>query len=446
MKILRTLLVLVAASFVAGAFAQSWNAAYEAGLRAAQAGDWAGAREAFQQAAAYRTEDVAQATLLPGPPTERRRWRDGRPYSPNFLAAYAAYKLAMRAPESAEGQEQFAVAAQELESLLERGQHSRETYFILNDIYTRTRQVERRQALEERLRQQPQLAWRVDTEVMPPDELALIHGTAPVVEAVRTPRGGAVPTLSAGDLVGGRPPIAGTVAALPNKFALVVGNSECRISGDAGVPFASDDAQRIREALVANGGYMDENVELVINATAQQMMTTARALADRMSSDATVLIYFAGCGVNVNGRDFLAGIDAEVATDTNSMVGKNDLFRLFMARGASVFAFFQTNRLQTGGRFFGSEIPMVGSIAQVQATLPGETVSAIVRQDRTVGVFTEAMTNVIEEMRTNRIPITEFGWQVFYRMRRGGTGEAGGSSRQTPTLPVLTNMASDARF
>ena len=44
----------------------------------------------FQQAAAYRPEDVAVATTLPGPVTEPRRWRNGSPYSPNFLAAYAA--------------------------------------------------------------------------------------------------------------------------------------------------------------------------------------------------------------------------------------------------------------------------------------------------------------------------------------------------------------------
>ena len=54
--------------------------------------------------------------------------------------------------------------------------------------------------------------------------------------------------------------------------------------------------------------------------------------------------------------------------------------------------------------------------------------------------------NVANDLKSNRIPILEFGWQVFYKMKRGGSGTTGGGSRQTPTLPVLTNMASDARF
>jgi hypothetical protein len=53
---------------------------------------------------------------------------------------------------------------------------------------------------------------------------------------------------------------------------------------------------------------------------------------------------------------------------------------------------------------------------------------------------------VLAEIRSNQIPIQEFGWQVFYRMRRAGTGNFGGGSNQTCTLPVLINIGSDAKF
>jgi hypothetical protein len=117
-----------------------------------------------------------------------------------------------------------------------------------------------------------------------------------------------------------------------------------------------------------------------------------------------------------------------------------------MAKGARVFSFFQANRSINEGRYFGSEVPMVGSIAQVQATLPGESISAIMSNGRQTGIFTNAFVEVLQDLKSNRIPILEFGWQVFYKIRRGNTGTTGGGSRQTPTLPVLTNVASDARF
>lgn len=89
---------------------------------------------------------------------------------------------------------------------------------------------------------------------------------------------------------------------------------------------------------------------------------------------------------------------------------------------------------------------MVGQLAQVQATMPGEKAQGYVQNGKLTGLFTNAMIRVMAEQRSNQLPILEFGWQIFYKMRRGDTGSTGGSSRQTCTLPVLTNLASDARF
>lgn len=119
---------------------------------------------------------------------------------------------------------------------------------------------------------------------------------------------------------------------------------------------------------------------------------------------------------------------------------------MFMAKGARIFAFFQVNRPIEKGRYFGMEVPLVGSIAQCQGTIPGEMTQFLTRNGKNRGLYADAIVGALGEIRTNRIQINEFGWQVYYRMRRGDTGSTGGGSKQTPTLPVLINMASDARF
>ncbi|MEI5617682.1 hypothetical protein WB403_52215, partial [Streptomyces brasiliscabiei] len=42
------------------AYGQAWSSSYEAGLKAAKAGDWASARNSFMQASANRPEDSAK--------------------------------------------------------------------------------------------------------------------------------------------------------------------------------------------------------------------------------------------------------------------------------------------------------------------------------------------------------------------------------------------------
>jgi hypothetical protein len=434
--------------------AQSWSEAYDKGLAKARAGDWTGAREAFKQAAAFRPEDVSGATLLPGPATDKKRWRDGAPYSPNFLAAYCTYRLANETRDPQERAQLLKTAGAELAALVAKDQVSYEALYYLNAVYTQTGDVQKQRELEARIQAlTSQLQWKVDTEVVAPEELAQIAALSgrDVSVTTVTPE-----TIAAG---GQPPPTAGTtspnvieaprvgvrVPVIATKYALIIGNSESRLP-EGPIAHAADDAQLIREALVSNAGYAEENIEVVINATSAQLMATAKALSERVPDNATVLIFFAGNGINVDGKDYLAGVDTESAGDTASMSAKASLYKLFMDRGSKIFAFFESNRSVVNGRFFGSEVPMFGMIAQGQATIPGQQVYSLVRNGKTVGAYADAFSAVLAQFRTNRVPITEFGWQVFYRIRRGDTGTVDGSSRQTPTLPVRTNLAADARF
>jgi hypothetical protein len=441
--------MIVALLAIAGiASSQSWISEYDRGLDAAKKGDWTTARAAFQQAIAYRTEDTDKPTNLPGPVTEVRRWRNGAPYSPNFLAAYSAYRLGMTLKDQ-ERATSLNQAAGEFEILLDKGQNSREAFYFLNAIYTTLGDTAKRQALESRFAKiDGKAGWKVDTEVVSPEEMALINNIAgprtntPTVikpnEPIKIPSNANPGTTPLN-------PIVGPVAPIATKYALIIGNTETKMS-DLAVPFASDDAQKLREALVANAGYPEQNIDLVINGTAEQIMKSAEALAQRVDENATVLIYFSGVGINIGGKDFLAGVDTESIMDTGSMAAKGALFKLFLTKGAKVFSFFQTNRPITNGRYFGQEVPMVGQLSQMQACIPGGVAYSYMQSGKEMGLFSNAMIRVLAQQRSNQVPILEFGWQVFNKMRRGDTGTSGGSSRQTCTLPVLTNIASDARF
>lgn len=429
--------------------AQGWSEAYEKGLSDARAGNWEEARKAFKQAAAYRPEDQSGATNLPGPVTERRQWRNGAAYSPNFLAAYAEYRVGSALSGAAQAGH-YQTAAAEWETLHAKGQFSPESFYFLNVVYVSLGDTEKRLKLNERFAAvRSRIGFRVDTEPLTPQESAAVANMMGISSdpGVKPPT--TTPTrptaTNPGNPAAPAPAMGTRVAQLPNKYALVIGNSVSRIPGRE-VPFSSDDAQRVREALTMSAGYAEPNVDLVLNATAAQILASAKALADRIPEGATVFLYFSGAGVNLDGKDYLAGVDTDSATDSSSMVAKAELYRLFMAKRAQVFGFFQANRPMVSGRYFGAEVPMFGFVAQCQATMPGESVFSVVRNGKATGIYTDAMIATLEEFHTNQIPIMEFGWQLFYRIRRGDTGTTGGSSHQTPTLPVLTNLASDAKF
>lgn len=503
MKLERALcLVLLIASSVV-AFGQPWREAYERGLTAVRAQKWSDARAAFLEAGKDRKGDVAGPTRLRGGTvTEQRSWRDGAPYSPNFSAAYAGLKaaFAMGEPDRAA---MLNTVAGEFSKLLDQGQNAKETFYFLNLTYSALGDKDAVSKLEERFTKVGRrMRWKVDTEIISPEEMAAIQTLNPEAAArpaqpERTPRNPAdtssgttrpsndtapaQPTTSDRPFNPANPPMpkprqnpasanptsnAGTIqpgsltpsgvpeldplgkpVALSNKFALIVGNSQSKISDLAAPDTAVNDATLIRDGLVTDGGYPEANVEILTDASPEAILQRATALAERMPEDGAVItIFFSGVGVNLDGKDYLAGVDASSATDSAAMLAKVDLFKPFLKKGANIFAFFQVNRPVIGGRTFGGEVPIVGSIAQSFGTIQGGSVLGFTRNGKRVGIYANAFTNALLEFKTNKIPILEFSWQVFFRMRRGGTGIEGGGSTQTPTLPVLTNMASDARF
>lgn len=414
------------AALVQCSFAQAWSDAYGRALDSVRAQKWPEARASFKEAASLRAEDQSNPTRLPGPITEQRFWRQGSPYSPNFGAAYAGFKQAMALSEDASRSALLREVAGEFETLLAKKQASAETYFFLSNAYANLRDVAKQQELEAKFKAAGELSWKVDAEIVTAEDKALIAQLA---------GGSSTNTTNAGN---------GSVVApapkLQDKYAILIGNGEGRLE-NLRIPFGANDAMMMREKLVQFAGYDEKNVEVLTNASSEEIRRVASALAERVTNEATVLIFFTGAGVNLDGKDFLAGVDTAIATDSSTMVPKSELYSMFSRKGCAIYAFFQVNRPSIAGRFFGSEVPMTGSIAQTQATIPGGTINAVVRNGQTVGLFTDAMGGVLGELRSNRIPIVEFGWRVFDYMRGSRTiGTSGSGTVQTLTLPQLINL------
>ena len=428
--------------------AQGWSEAYDRALESAAGQSWDAARTAFLDAVALRPEDQSKPTSRP-PVTDPNLWRDGSPYSPNFGAAYASYRHALTL-QANDQREAFETGAQELEVLLAKGQNSPEAYYFLNAIYSRLRDGARMDALKARQESDTgRLSWRVDTSFLAPEDRAAVvaamrlYGRGPQPEQGENP---AARFITATELARGQTAtnigeltsLAGRIPVVPNKYALVIGNGES-LMDDQRLAFAASDAMLIREALVVNAGYAEENVEVVVNASGAEIMARAQALADRIPQDATVLIYFTGAGFNIAGRDYYAGIDAETPLDSLHMAPVGEVYKMFLAKGASIFAFMQAHRPVTAGLCFGQETAVFGRISQAHATIRGARINSLVTGGQEVGVYSAAFSAILADFRTNQIPIVEFVWEVFYSLRQGG-------SPQTPTLPVLTVMAAEARF
>ena len=457
----RLLCILALASACGLALGQAWSGHYESALKSAGRGDWPSARESFLAAVALRPEDQSRPTTLPGPVTAPNRWRNGSPYSPNFGAAYCGYRQGLKI-EGDNGRKLLEKMGEELEVLLAKNQHSPQTYYFLTRIYSEVRDVARLDTLEATfIAMRESLTWKVDDSFVSPEEVAAITARTPtpagaasgrsspttrIIPAADLGAGGTVLTnIGAPPLAGTEDTLAGRVKVVPTKFALIIGNSESRME-EHKLSFAGANALLIREALVQHAGYAEANVDVVMNATAAQMRVSADALAERIGNDATVLIFFIGAGFNVGGKDYYAGVDAESPLATSNMVAVADVYRSFLAKGARIFAFNEASRKKVDGRYFGMEIPMVGAIAQSQATIGGESVFGIIEGGKEIGLYSRAFASILSDFRSNQVPITEFAWQVYNRIRSGGTGTSPGGSQQTPTLPVLINLASNARF
>lgn len=456
MKIQRKLkllvVVTVAAVLSATAFAD-WQSDYERGLRAAGENDWSTARDSFMAAANQRAGDSQEPTRLPGPVTEPRLWRSGSLYSPNFAAAYAAYRMGKNASDDATKQQYLILAAAELRSLVENGQASPDTLKVLNSTYTLLGDKESAATIKS---MSPN--WKVDTSFLAPEDQAAPAPRTNNTGGTTTTNGSGVTFTqgsNGGQIIKVKPGDLGNIAAifgdqpveiLDNKFALVIGNTKSPEPGSE-LPFAANDADLIAAALSQYAGYGAGQVTTLKDATADQIRQAVATLAEAIPNDATLLIYFTGQSAHLGGQDYIAGNDVEFATDSSKMVEKGALLQPFISKGASVFFFSQSSRPFSGSDYFGKERMFQGTFSESYATIPGGQITSVFKEGMQVGLYTDSFIKTLREFYTNKVPITEFCWQVFYTMRGGRDSSAQrGGGTQTPTLPILTNLGPTSPF
>lgn len=431
---------------------QDWQASYDAALKAAAEGQWTQARENFLAAAANRAGDTNKPITLPGPITEPRLWRDGAPYSPNFGAAYSAYRASLTAETPEAKNALIDTAERELRALVDNGQVSPEAVRTLAKIYDAQGNKQMRQQVLTM-----QTNFSIDQAILAPEDRGIASnpgqpGAQPQGGGIANP--GEAPVQTGGQIIkiraGQEDNLTqiygpGPVATLEKKFALVIGNASYSDPALA-LPFAASDAQAVKEALTQYAGYQDDHVTLLTDATAAQIRDAVAKLGQEIPNDAVVTIYFSGMAAHLGGRDYFAGVDAEFKTDTSKMVEKLEVLQPFIEKGAAIYLFSQVDRALEGDNFFGQERLLRGTVSEAQATVPGGSITTIVSDGKQIGLYTYAFCQTLKEFFTNEVPITEFCWNVFYTMRRGNDPRSTGGSVQTPTLPVLTNMSRESRF
>jgi hypothetical protein len=97
-------------------------------------------------------------------------------------------------------------------------------------------------------------------------------------------------------------------APKPARLALVIGNGAYK---DAPLPNPANDAADIAKALEASGFTVMKRE----NASLREMHLALREFGDRLGRQSTGLVYFAGHGLQVRGRNYLLPVDSDIARE-----------------------------------------------------------------------------------------------------------------------------------
>lgn len=437
MNRIRISLIAFALALSAVASAQEWVRPYESALRLAKSGVWDEARIQFLEAIKVRPEDTDKASQTGGSVADRRPWRGGSPYSPNFGAAYASFKLAANAADKDKRTAYLNDAIKGFQALIAKRQASMETMLFFAAALAANNQLKEASEMQEQIKtMDASKAFKIDRDIIEASDLAAIQGNMiPTGVSGGDPRAGGpqpgqLPTVGIGTPTGLVPP-------LDFKFALLIG-----VDGD----HSANDVDLLKDSLVKNAGYPEGNVVVLKAPTAAEISAAASALADKMPDSGTAFIFYSGKGVSdpATGKDYLAGSDS--GESVGSMVAKLSLYQPFISKGTSIFAFYQVDRsMDAEGGYFGREVPELGRVAQMEGTAPGEKAYTMIADGKPYGVYAHAMSDVLAQTRDNRITILDFVWNTFYQIRKGSVEGAGGGA-QTPTLPVVVSMTTSAKF
>ncbi len=107
-------------------------------------------------------------------------------------------------------------------------------------------------------------------------------------------------------------------AAKPQRLALVIGNGAYK---DGALPNPINDAADMAKALESSGFKVIRRE----NATLKEMHLALREFGDGLGRQSTGLVYFAGHGMQVRGRNYLIPVDADIAREDEVAFAALDL-------------------------------------------------------------------------------------------------------------------------
>ncbi len=129
------------------------------------------------------------------------------------------------------------------------------------------------------------------------------------------------------------------------KWAIVIGINRYQNPGITPLRFAEADARKLAEALVSHGGFQPKDVfVLTTDRTGYELPTRTNVafrfdfLIKNMGPNDTLLVYFSGHGVEVEGQSFLLTAEADsrsLLTLQQSALNASDLFRWLGATRAA---------------------------------------------------------------------------------------------------------------
>lgn len=240
-------------------------------------------------------------------------------------------------------------------------------------------------------------------------------------ESRALPVPGAVPTGTDATAAPSAPVITAPAPNGSHRLALVIGNNAY---ADAPLQNPANDAREIAKALQDSGF----EVILKLDADLVDMQGTLREFGDRLKKDDTSLFYFAGHGMQINGRNYLIPVGANIQRETEvagRSVDAQEILGIMEAAGSTTNLmildacrnnpFIRSSRSAASKGLAQMDAP-VGTLVAF-ATAPGS-----VSSDGTGshGLYTD---HLLRALRTPGLKVEEVFKQVRAGVRRESQGK-----------------------
>jgi hypothetical protein len=201
----------------------------------------------------------------------------------------------------------------------------------------------------------------------------------------------------------------------PGRLCLIIGNEnysskQTNLKTESNVRFAANDAQIFREYARKTLGAKDENIFLLIDATAGEMMQNLdliSKLASRIGPESEIFFYYAGHGLpdETTRTPYLIPVDVS-GTNLNAAVKLSDVYKKFGVSGSGRVCVFLDACFSGGGRDAGLLAARGVKIIPREETLTGNLVvfsasggeqSALPYGEKQHGMFTYFLLKKIKE-------------------------------------------------